>query len=154
MTTGARFRRLYVGNGLSLYLSHRRWATSEVQRRPNPCSSNILHYYTYSTSYTSVHGERPSAEYAKLRRESLENEFGHVVGAHSSKSVFDIYTFGPFLALYRAAIISFHMVKLSMWQLFVHDIKKRAIKFRETLIRLGPFYVKASNSAPLNFHFV
>ncbi|GAB4854694.1 hypothetical protein Ancab_023278 [Ancistrocladus abbreviatus] len=96
----------------------------------------------YSTSFSSVHGERPSAEYAKLRRESLENEFGHVLGTYSSRSVSAVYNFGPFLALYRAATISFHVVKLWIWQLFVHDVKKRATKFRETLIRLGPFYVK------------
>ncbi|XP_059641022.1 uncharacterized protein LOC132283133 isoform X2 [Cornus florida] len=52
------------------------------------------------------------------------------------------YRFGPFLAMYRAAIISFHVVKLTIWHFFVHDIKKRSIKFRETLIRLGPFYIK------------
>ncbi|XP_047322386.1 uncharacterized protein sll0005 [Impatiens glandulifera] len=96
----------------------------------------------YSTSYTSVHGERPSAEYAKLRKESLESEFGHAIGAYSSRNLSTLYRFGPFLALYRAAIISFHVLKLTAWQLFVHDIHKRAIKFRETLIHLGPFYIK------------
>ncbi|KAG8656788.1 uncharacterized protein sll0005 isoform X3 [Manihot esculenta] len=53
-----------------------------------------------------------------------------------------IYRFGPFLALYRATIISFHVLKLILWQLFIQDIKKRAVKFRETLIHLGPFYIK------------
>ena len=128
----------------------------------------------YSTGFTSVHGERPSAEYAKLRKESLESEFGQTLGTYSSKSFSATYRFGPFLALYRAAIVSFHVVKLSIWQLFIRDIKKRAIKvldditfhsdfmgeqtyseilrmfcmillqFRETLIQLGPFYVKVS----------
>ncbi|KAA8521461.1 hypothetical protein F0562_012129 [Nyssa sinensis] len=102
----------------------------------------LLHQNFFSTSFTSVHGERPSAEYAKLRKESLESEFGHALGTYSSKSVSMFYRFGPFLALYRAAIISFHVLKLTIWQFFVHDIKKRSIKFRETLIRLGPFYVK------------
>ena len=78
--------------------------------------------------FVSVHGERPSAEYAKLRKESLESEFGHIVGTHSSKSVSVIYRFGPFLALYRAAIISFHILKLAIWQFFFRDIKKRAAK--------------------------
>ncbi|RXH73059.1 hypothetical protein DVH24_012743 [Malus domestica] len=90
---------------------------------------------------TSVHGEMPSAEYAKLRKESLESEFGHALDA-GSKSISIVYCFGPFLALYRAAIISFHVVKLTVWQFFVLDIRKRAVKFRETLIRLGPFYIK------------
>ncbi|XP_008220623.1 PREDICTED: uncharacterized protein slr1919 [Prunus mume] len=83
---------------------------------------------------TSVHGERPTAEYAKLRKESLETQFRHALGAYGSKS--------PFLALYRAAIVSFYVLKLTIWQCFVHDIKKRAVKFRQTLIHLGPFYIK------------
>ncbi|KAK6116968.1 hypothetical protein DH2020_049343 [Rehmannia glutinosa] len=95
----------------------------------------------FSSGYSSVHGERPSAEYAKLRKESLETQFGRALG---SKSVSAFYRFGPFLALYRAAIISFYVLKLTIWQFFVHDIKKRSVKFRETLIRLGPFYIKAS----------
>ncbi|KAK4769491.1 hypothetical protein SAY86_027641 [Trapa natans] len=94
-----------------------------------------------STGYTSIHGGRPSAEYAKLRKESLESEFGHALG-NTSKSFSVIYHFGPFLALYRAAIISFYVMKLTIWRLFVQDMKKRAIKFRETLIHLGPFYIK------------
>ncbi|XP_065042626.1 uncharacterized protein LOC135585227 isoform X5 [Musa acuminata AAA Group] len=95
-----------------------------------------------STGYTSVHGERPSAEYAKLRKESLETEFGHILGAHGSKTWFAYHRFGPFLALYRAAIISFYLAKLTVWHFFVRDIHKRAAKFRKTLIRLGPFYIK------------
>uniref|UniRef100_A0A7N1A709 Protein kinase domain-containing protein n=1 Tax=Kalanchoe fedtschenkoi TaxID=63787 RepID=A0A7N1A709_KALFE len=98
----------------------------------------------YSTGFTSVHGEGPSADYAKLRKKVLESEFGHVLGAHQSKtqSLSIFYRSGPFLALYRAAIISFHVVKLAIWQLFVQDMKKRSVKFRETLISLGPFYIK------------
>lgn len=102
----------------------------------------LLQRHSFSTGFTSVHGESPSAEYAKLRKESLESEFGHALGANRSKSFSAAYRFGPFLALYRAAIISFHVLKLTIWQFFVQDIRKRAIKFRETLIRLGPFYVK------------
>ncbi|KAH1067239.1 hypothetical protein J1N35_032226 [Gossypium stocksii] len=83
--------------------------------------SYLLQRNVFSKGFVSVHGERPSAEYAKLRKESLESEFGHIVGTHSSKSMSVVYRFGPFLALYRAAIISFH--------------------FRETLIHLGPFYL-------------
>lgn len=75
-----------------------------------------------------MHGERPSAEYAKLRKELLESEFGQTLGTYSSKSFSTVYRFGPFLALYRAAIVSFHVVKLSIWQLFIWDNKKRAIK--------------------------
>ncbi|KAM0967987.1 hypothetical protein ACFX13_016724 [Malus domestica] len=101
-----------------------------------PCQ--LLQQHSISTS---VHGEMPSAEYAKLRKESLESEFGHALDA-GSKSISIVYCFGPFLALYRAAIISFHVVKLTVWQFFVLDIRKRAVKFRETLIRLGPFYIK------------
>ncbi|XVE71302.1 hypothetical protein DITRI_Ditri10aG0140700 [Diplodiscus trichospermus] len=101
-----------------------------------------LQRYWFSKGFVSVHGERPSAEYAKLRKESLESEFGHIVGTHSSKSVSAVYRFGPFLALYRAAIISFHVLKLTIWQFFFRDNKKRAVRFRETLIHLGPFYVK------------
>ncbi|EPS58640.1 hypothetical protein M569_16173, partial [Genlisea aurea] len=93
----------------------------------------------FSTGYSSVHGERPSAEYAKLRKESLESQFGVALG---SKSVSIFYRFGPFLALYRAAIISFHVLKLTIWHFFVRDVKKRAVKFCRTLILLGPFYIK------------
>lgn len=75
-----------------------------------------------------MHGERPSAEYAKLRKESLESEFGQTLGTYSSKSFSAVYRFGPFLALYRAAIVSFHVAKLSIWQLFIRDIQRRAIK--------------------------
>lgn len=105
-------------------------------------SSSVLLKRFFSTSFNSVHGERPTAEYAKQRKQSLEEEFGHVLGTHSSKSVSVVYRFGPFPALFRAAVISYHVLKLSVWQLFVHDIHKRATKFCETLIRLGPFYVK------------
>ncbi|KAL2346639.1 hypothetical protein Fmac_000639 [Flemingia macrophylla] len=104
---------------------------------------------SYSTGFTSVHGETPSAEYARMRRESLESQFGHALGTYSSKSFNAVYRFGPFLALYRASIISFHVFRLMIWQLFVQDMKERAVKFRETLIRLGPFYIKASNSGCL-----
>jgi len=82
----------------------------------------------YSTGFTSVHGVTPSAEYARMRRESLENQFGHALGTYSSKSFNAIYGFGPFLALYRASIISFHVLRLTMWQFFVQDTKKRAVK--------------------------
>ncbi|KAK5830290.1 hypothetical protein PVK06_014084 [Gossypium arboreum] len=104
--------------------------------------SYLLQRNVFSKGFVSVHGERPSAEYAKLRKETLESEFGHTVGTRSSKSVSVVYRFGPFLALYRAAIISFHVLKLTIWRFFFRDIKERASKFRETLIRLGPFYVK------------
>lgn len=104
--------------------------------------SRLLQRNSYSTGFTSVHGETPSAEYARMRRESLESKFGHALGTYSSKSFNPIYRFGPFLALYRASIISFHVFRLMIWQLFVQDMKERAVKFRETLIRLGPFYIK------------
>ncbi|KAF6161774.1 hypothetical protein GIB67_013851 [Kingdonia uniflora] len=104
----------------------------------------LSHHQNFSTGYTSVHGERPSAEYAKLRKESLETEFGHALGTYSSTNLSAYYRFGPFLALYRAAIISFQVAKLTVWHFYLQDINKRAAKFRETLIRLGPFYVKAS----------
>ncbi|KAG9451414.1 hypothetical protein H6P81_011379 [Aristolochia fimbriata] len=104
------------------------------------CPSNLLH--NFSTDFTSVHGEKASAEYAKLRKESLESQFGNVLGTYTSQSTAAVYSFGPFLALYRAAIISFHVAKLAIWQLFVQDLHGRAIKFRETLIQLGPFYIK------------
>lgn len=88
----------------------------------------------FSTSLNSVHGERPSAEYAKQRKQSLEEEFGHVLGTYSSRSVSVVYRFGPFLALFRAAVISYYVLKLSVWQLFVDDIHKRATK-----VSCGPF---------------
>lgn len=75
-----------------------------------------------------MHGERPSAEYAQQRKQSLEEEFGHVLGTYSSRSVSVVYRFGPFLALFRAAVISYYVLKLSIWQLFVDDIHKRAMK--------------------------
>ncbi|CAH9107970.1 unnamed protein product [Cuscuta europaea] len=101
-----------------------------------------LSRFSFSYRFSSVHGERPTSEYAKMRKESLEDKFGHALGTYRSKSVSLLYHFGPFLALYRAAIISVHVFKMSIWHFFVHDIKKRAIKFRQTLISLGPFYVK------------
>ncbi|KAK4491040.1 hypothetical protein RD792_001761 [Penstemon davidsonii] len=84
----------------------------------------------FSSGYSSVHGERPSAEYAKLRKESLESQFGLALGA---KSVSSLYRFGPFLALYRAAIISFHVLKLMVWRFFVRDMKKRSVKLGQAL---------------------
>lgn len=95
----------------------------------------------FSTGFSSVHGERPTAEYARLRKESLESEFGHAL-TYKSKNLSSFYRFGPFMALYRAAIISFYVLKLTIWRLFVHDLRRRAVKFRETLIHLGPFYIK------------
>lgn len=99
-----------------------------------PCRS-------YSTRFSSVHGEKPSAEYAKLRKESLESEFGNALTSRS-KRLSMYYSFGPFLALYRAAYISYEVFKLTLAHFFVHDIKKRSAKFCDTLIRLGPFYIK------------
>lgn len=96
----------------------------------------------FSSGFTSVHGEKPSAEYAKLRKESLETEFGHALGSYSSRSASIFSRFGPFLALYRAAIISFHLLKLTVWHFVFHNPEKRSMKFRETLVSLGPFYVK------------
>lgn len=79
-----------------------------------------------------MHGERPTAEYAKLRKESLESEFGHAL-TYKSKSLSSLYRFGPFLALYRAAIISFYVLKLTIWRLFVHDLRRRAVKVYSVL---------------------
>ncbi|KHN07007.1 Hypothetical protein glysoja_023190 [Glycine soja] len=93
----------------------------------------VLLMAPYSTGFTSVHGETPSAEYARMRRESLESKFGHALGTYSSKSFNAIYGFGPFLALYRATIISFHVLRLMIWQLFVQDTKKRAVKLGQAL---------------------
>lgn len=105
--------------------------------------SHFFKGFTNQQSFsTSVHGERPSAEYAKSRRASLENEFGHAIGSHGSKALSVYYRFGPFLALYRAIIILSHVAVLSLWHYFAKDIHKRAAKFRKTLIRLGPFYIK------------
>ncbi|KAF3446148.1 hypothetical protein FNV43_RR11327 [Rhamnella rubrinervis] len=105
-----------------------------IGRRPEnlfPCY--FIPRHLYSTGFTSVHGETPSAEYAKLRKESLESEFGHALGTYSSKSFSAVFRFGPFLAFYRAAIISFHVLKLTIWRFFVQDIKKRAIKLGQAL---------------------
>ncbi|KAF3962816.1 hypothetical protein CMV_012715 [Castanea mollissima] len=112
-----------------------------VRRQDSWIPSQLLLRNSFSTGFSSVHGGSPSAAYAKLRKESLESEFGHTIGTYG-KSVSVVPRFGPFLALYRAAIVSFHVLKLSFSQFFVRDITKRAIKFRETLIRLGPFYIK------------
>ncbi|KAL8201135.1 hypothetical protein R6Q57_012474 [Mikania cordata] len=95
----------------------------------------------FSTRFSSVHGEKPSAEYAKLRKESLESEFGNALTSRS-KRLSMYYSFGPFLALYRAAYISYEIFKLTLGHFFIHDIKKRSAKFCDTLIRLGPFYIK------------
>ncbi|KAG2700406.1 hypothetical protein I3760_07G229000 [Carya illinoinensis] len=112
-----------------------------VRRKYNWNPLCLLHRNSFSTGFTSVHGESPSAEYAKLRKESLESEFGHALGTYG-KSISIVPRFGPLLALYRGAIISSYVIKLSIWQFFVQDIRKRAVKFRETLIHLGPFYIK------------
>ncbi|KAM3207375.1 hypothetical protein ACQJBY_062544 [Aegilops geniculata] len=96
---------------------------------------------SYSSAFTSVHGGRPSSEYAKIRKESLESQFRRILGS-SSHTLFADRGFGPFLAVYRAATISYHVVKLTVWHLLLSDVHKRAEKFRETLIRLGPFYIK------------
>ncbi|ONM53362.1 Ubiquinone biosynthesis protein ubiB [Zea mays] len=106
-----------------------------------PCLPASTPVMSYSSAFTSVHGERPSSEYAKIRKESLETQFGRILGS-SSRRHFADRGFGPFLALYRAATISFHVVKLTIWHLLLNDMHKRAEKFRETLIRLGPFYIK------------
>ncbi|KAK8980370.1 hypothetical protein V6N11_061579 [Hibiscus sabdariffa] len=95
--------------------------------------SYLLQRNVLLRDFFSVHGERPSAEYAKLRKESLESEFGHIVVTHSSKSVSAVYRFGPFLALYRALIVSFHVLKLTIWQFFYRDIKERAAKLGQAL---------------------
>lgn len=102
--------------------------------RTVPCRS-------FSTRFSSVHGEKPSAEYAKLRKELLESEFGNALTSRS-KRLSMYYSFGPFLALYRAAYISYEVFKLTLGHFFIHDIKKRSAKFCNTLIRLGPFYIK------------
>ncbi|WCJ30452.1 Protein kinase superfamily protein [Euphorbia peplus] len=114
----------------------------EIRKRQDNLFLPYLFCRRFSTTFTSVHGGRPSSEYAKLRKESLESEFGQALGTHSSERVSVVYRFGPFLAVYRAAFISFYVFKLALWQIFVRDINKRAIKFRETLIQLGPFYIK------------
>ncbi|KAL4570397.1 hypothetical protein LXL04_026049 [Taraxacum kok-saghyz] len=90
-----------------------------------PCRS-------YSTRFSSVHGEKPSAEYAKLRKESLESEFGNALTSRS-KRLSMYYSFGPFLALYRAAYISYEVFKLTLSHFFVHDIKKRSAKLGQAL---------------------
>ncbi|XVE97297.1 hypothetical protein REPUB_Repub03eG0007600 [Reevesia pubescens] len=95
--------------------------------------SYLLQRYPFSTGFVSVHGEKPSAEYAKLRKESLESEFGHIVGTHSSKSASVVLRFGPFLAFYRAAIISFYVLKLTIWQILFRDVKERAAKLGQAL---------------------
>lgn len=84
-------------------------------------------FCSYSSAFASVHGERPSSEYAKIRKESLEIQFGRILGS-SSRRLFADRGFGPFLALYRAATISFHVVKLTVWHLLLNDMHKRAEK--------------------------
>ncbi|GKF89858.1 protein kinase superfamily protein, partial [Tanacetum coccineum] len=82
---------------------------------------------TFSTRFSSVHREKPSAEYAKLRKESLESEFGDALTSRSKRlSVY--YSFGRFLALYRVAFISYEVFKLTVGQFFIHDLNERATK--------------------------
>ncbi|KVH95112.1 Protein kinase-like domain-containing protein, partial [Cynara cardunculus var. scolymus] len=109
-------------------------------KRTVPCRRQAVSSL-FSTRLSSVHGEKPSAEYAKLRKESLESEFGNALTSRS-KRLSMYFSFGPFLALYRAAYISYEVFKLTLGHFFVHDIKKRSEKFCDTLIRLGPFYIK------------
>ncbi|KAI3812636.1 hypothetical protein L1987_17347 [Smallanthus sonchifolius] len=93
----------------------------------NAYSLGIVPSRSFSTRFSSVHGEKPSAEYAKLRKESLESEFGHALTSRSKRfSMY--YSFGPFLALYRAAYISYEVFKLTLRHFFIHDIKKRSAK--------------------------
>ncbi|KAH7845862.1 hypothetical protein Vadar_006769 [Vaccinium darrowii] len=123
-----------VETALRICLAVRGPISSEIGRTTNHKSFPLyLLHSSFSTGFTSVHGERPSTEYAKLRKESLESEFGHALGTYSSKNVSMFLRFGPFLAFYRAAIISFHVLKLAVWQFFVHDIKKRSVKLGQAL---------------------
>uniref|UniRef100_A0A2N9F3H7 ABC1 atypical kinase-like domain-containing protein n=1 Tax=Fagus sylvatica TaxID=28930 RepID=A0A2N9F3H7_FAGSY len=120
-----------------------------VRRQDNWIPPYLLQRNLFSTGFTSVHGESPSAEYAKLRKESLEFEFGHALGTYR-KSVSVVPRFGPFLALYRAAIISFYVLKLSIWQFFVQDITKRAIKMELVAITcLSTIWGKAASQPSL-----
>ncbi|KAF0907769.1 hypothetical protein E2562_020854, partial [Oryza meyeriana var. granulata] len=124
----------------SLVLARSLQAPSDPSPPPQLPASPLAR--SYSSAFTSVHGgDRPSSEYAKIRKESLESQFGRILGS-SSRTLFADRGFGPFLALYRAATISFHIMKLTIWHLLLNDMHKRAEKFRETLIRLGPFYIK------------
>ncbi|KAH1244678.1 Uncharacterized protein GmHk_06G015238 [Glycine max] len=138
MTRNA-FAALYLHRAAILKSTHlhRESFTEVILRKCVPLdyrsSSCLWHRNSYSTGFTSVHGETPSAEYARMRRESLESKFGHALGTYSSKSFNAIYGFGPFLALYRATIISFHVLRLMIWQLFVQDTKKRAVKLGQAL---------------------
>lgn len=94
------------------------------------CLGGLFFFFlfcSYSSAFTSVHGERPSSEYAKIRKKSLETQFGRILGS-SSRRIFADRGFGPFLALYRAATISFHVVKLTIWHLLLNDMHKRAEK--------------------------
>lgn len=84
-------------------------------------------FCSFSSAFSSVHGERPSSEYAKIRKESLESQFGRILGS-SSRTLFADRGFGPFLAMYRAATISFHVMKLTIWHLLLSDVHKRAEK--------------------------
>ena len=84
---------------------------------------------SFSTRFSSVHGEKPSAEYAKLRKESLESEFGNALTSRS-KRLSMYFSYGPFLALYRAAFISYEVFKLTVGHFFIHDVKERAAKVR------------------------
>ncbi|VAH98093.1 uncharacterized protein slr1919-like [Triticum dicoccoides] len=113
-------------------------AAADLALRPLSAAPSVR---SYSSAFTSVHGGRPSSEYAKIRKESLESQFRRILGS-SSHTLFADRGFGPFLAVYRAATISYHVVKLTVWHLLLSDVHKRAEKFRETLIRLGPFYIK------------
>ncbi|CAN1816478.1 Uncharacterized protein sll0005 [Linum perenne] len=87
----------------------------------------------FSTAFTSVHGESPSGKYAKLRKESLESEFGQALDTYSSRKASLIYRFGPFLAVYRAVIISYHIFQLTIWQFLVKDMTERAVKLGQAL---------------------
>ncbi|PWA92030.1 protein kinase superfamily protein [Artemisia annua] len=104
---------------------------STVQMMDN---QNVLPHYckTFSTRFSSVHGEKPSAEYAKLRKESLESEFGNALTSRS-KRLSMYFSYGPFLALYRAAFISYEVFKLSVGHFFIHDVKERAAKLGQAL---------------------
>nr|CAD1832002.1 unnamed protein product [Ananas comosus var. bracteatus] len=89
--------------------------------------------------------ERPWREALGGVREAAQGGAGERVRPHPRRPLEDdlrLPPLRPFLALYRAAIISFQVAKLTVWHFVLQDVRKRAEKFRETLIRLGPFYIK------------
>nr|GEU78246.1 ABC transporter B family member 19-like [Tanacetum cinerariifolium] len=116
-------------------ISHVKETETTDQRGESYDKSSTSFVFSFSRRFSSIHGERPSAGYDKLRKESLESEFGDALTSRS-KCLSMYYSFGRFLALYRAAFISYEVFNLTVGQFFIHDLNERAAKDLSRVVRI------------------